>query len=280
LNRDEWVFGVGPDQFLGDLGGTPNAGTHGIADFNFGAIRYAAMVGYRHRIGRRWAFKPVLTAGMVYGNDELSSNFFRHNRNLNFRSPVIELSGQFEYMFYQYDHAGHRYNIRHAHGFRRLALDAYLFGGLGGFYFNPQGNWNGIWYDLRPLSTEGEGLPGGPGEYSQFAISIPLGIGVKYLINQQWSVGMELSDRIWTSTDYLDDTHGNYFSNEEILKYKGPIAAHFADPSLGQDSFQDETGAERGDPKHNDTYFFMFFNVNYRPSPYHRGGHHRRKLKF
>lgn len=283
LNRDEWVFGVGPSQALTDVGGSANIGTHGLKDWNWQAIRYAGMVAYRRRVSRNWSAKTAFTAAMLYGNDTYSKNIFRHNRNLNFRTPVFELSEQIEYYFYQYDQPGRHYHIKHAHGARNLTMDAYLFAGIGGFYYNPQGYWNGLWYNLRPLSTEGEGLPGGPHEYSQFAVSVPLGIGFKYLLNPQWSVGMEISDRFWTSTDYLDDDHGNYYNNATILHDKGPIAAHFADPSLGLVDGQTDAGQERGDPRYNDTYMFLFFTVNYRPSALakHGGsGRHKKKLHF
>jgi len=277
LNRSEYTGGLGLSQFLGDLGGSSQIGTHFLRDFNLGAIRYAGFFGYRRRIGHAWSIKAALTIGELYGNDALSSNNFRHNRNQNFRSIILEPSLQAEYHFYQYDQPGHRYKIRHAHGLRTLALDAYLFAGIGGFYFNPQGKYDGTWYNLRPLSTEGEGLPGGPAQYSQFAICFPAGLGVKYLIDIQWSVGMELSDRLWTSTDYIDDTHGNYFSPQEIQAYRGPVAAALSHPVLGTIPGQDLVNTERGDPTHNDSYMFLFFTVNYRPNPYHR---RRSRSKF
>ena len=109
--HNEWVFGGGPSQFLGDLGGSPSVGTHFLKDFNFQAIRYGAFVGYRDFINPVLAIRGTLTGGMVSGFDDLSSEEYRHNRNLNFRSPIIELSAQAEYYFYQSSHIGHRYHI-------------------------------------------------------------------------------------------------------------------------------------------------------------------------
>ncbi len=86
---------------------------------------------------------------------------------------------------------------------------------------------------------------------------------------------MEISDRLWTSTDYLDDTHGKYYNNATILQDKGPIAAYFADPSLHEIGGASATGTMRGDPTHNDTYMFLFFTVTYQP-PFHR----RTRSKF
>ncbi len=275
-NHNEYTGGIGATQFLGDLGGSSTNGTHFLKDFNFKSIRYAVFGGYRYHFSPLFAAKAVLTAGMLYGNDEFSDNAVRHNRNLNFRSPIIEASGQFEYYFYRNSQVGHRYHIKHAKAFQHLNIDAYVFAGFGTFFFNPKGKYiNGSWYSLRPLSTEGEGLPGGPKEYSQFGVCVPLGIGFKYMIDDRWSVGLEISDRIWTSSDYIDDTHGNYYDNATILKDKGPIAAYFADPSLHDIGGATGTGLERGDPTHNDTYMFTFVTVSYQP-PFRR----RTRSKF
>lgn len=273
LNRSEFTIAIGPSAALTDIGGSPQTGTHFLKDFNPSAIRYAGYLGYRKRISRAFSIKGIVTLADLYGNDKLSSNPVRFNRNQNFRTFLVEPSLQLEYHFFEYNQPGHRYKIKHAHGFRTGAWDAYLFAGVGGFYFNPQGMYtNGQWYSLRPLSTEGEGLPGGPPEYSQFAICFPAGLGIKYRINANWSIGLEFSDRLWTSTDYIDDTHGTYFNPTEIQQYKGSIAAYFSHPVLGLIGAQDAVGQERGDPTHNDTYMFMFFCLNYHINSHHRWG--------
>jgi len=273
LNQDEYVGGLGPDAALTDIGGSPSNGTHFLKDFNPGAIRFGGFVGYRKRVNRAFSVKGILTIAELYGNDDLSSDPVRFNRNQNFRTLIIEPSVQAEYHFIQFLQEGHRYKIKHAHGFQSGAWDAYLFTGIGGLYFNPEGKYtNGEWYSLRPLSTEGEGLPGGPSTYSPIALTIPLGLGIKYKIDENWSAGIEFSDRIWTSTDYLDDTHGTYFSPSEIEQYKGPIAAYFSHPVLGLIPAQDAVGQERGDPTHNDSYMFMFLCVNYHIDSHHRRG--------
>ena len=277
--HNEYIIGLGASQFLGDLGGSATVGTHFLKDFNFSAIREAVELGYRYHFNPTLAAKTMVTTAMVSGNDKFSSEAYRHNRNLNFRSPIVELSGQFEYYFYRNSQIGHRYHIRHAHGFHRFYVDAYIFAGFGGFYFNPQGRYiNGQWYNLRPLSTEGEGLPGGPKKYSQFSYCVPVGIGAKYNLNREWSLGLEISDRIYTGSDYIDDTHGVYYDNAAIVAAKGPIAGYFADPSLGEiKQFHppDMTGFKRGDPTHNDTYMFTFLTISYQP-PFRR----RTRSKF
>jgi hypothetical protein len=280
-NRSEYVFGIGPSSAFTDIGGSVLNGTHFLRDFNSSATRIGGFIGYRKRISNALSIKGIITGGEIYGNDNLSENTFRYNRNQDFRSQIIEPSIQVEYHFFKAKNKFKQDTIierEKGHLFRHW--DLYAFSGIGAFYFNVQGKYNGgpltppgmninEWYELRPLSTEGEGLPGGPSEYTPFAICFPLGIGLKYVLNKNWSIGLELSDRIWTSTDYLDDTHGNYFNNSEILKYKGSIAAYFADPSKNLIADQDLVGQERGDPKYNDSYMFVFFCINYHLIKHH-----------
>ncbi len=42
----------------------------------------------------------MLTTALLYGSDALSTNDVRHNRNINFRAPILEASGQFEFYFF------------------------------------------------------------------------------------------------------------------------------------------------------------------------------------
>src|SRR5579872_2703136 len=107
-NHNEYLMGLGASQFLGDLGGSSSVGTHLLKDFNFKAIRPALELGYRYHFSPLFAAKGMLTTAMVYGDDKFSSNAVRHNRNLNFRSPIIETSAQFEYYFYRNGQVGHR----------------------------------------------------------------------------------------------------------------------------------------------------------------------------
>jgi hypothetical protein len=288
-NRSEYVFGIGPSVALTDIGGSSLNGTHFLRDFNSRSTRLGGFLGYRKRINNCFSIKGIFTLAELYGNDNLTGNVTRYNRNQDFRTRLVEPSIQVEYHLFRtkrwlrtYDSSkideddDKKSNKNYTES--TSPWDLYLFGGIGAFYFNVQGKYNpggpppppgmntSEWYDLRPLSTEGEGLPGGPAEYSPFAMCIPVGVGLKYALNANWSIGVEFSDRLWTSTDYLDDTHSNYISQAEILKDKGPIAAYFSDPARGSIQNQDLTGQKRGDPKYNDSYMFMFFCVNYHPT--------------
>ena len=284
-NRSEYVFGIGPSNIMTNIGGSALQGTHFLRDFNLPSIRFGGFLGYRKRISSHFAIKGILTLGEFYGNDNLSSNKCRYNRNQDFRTQITEASIQGEYHLFKSKKWKRNGDQRPPH------WDLYFFGGIGEFYFNVQGKYNpggspppkgmntSEWYNLRPLSTEGEGLPGGPKEYSPFAICFPLGVGLNYVLNANWSIGLEFSDRVWTSTSYMDDTKGNYFNKAEVLQYKGPIAAYFSDPSRGLIEGQDMPGQERGDPKRKDVYMFVFFCVNYHPTFIMQHGSHTARFR-
>ena len=157
---------------------------------------------------------------------------------------------------------------------KRKDIQAYFFGGVGIFYYNPKGKYtDGNWYALRPLHTEGQGLPGGGKSYGPISVCFPLGLGAKIALDQRWSLGIEYGIR-YTLTDYIDDVSGKYYDNNAIKAKYGNIAAYFADPSLlkypaelggnASGAWQSAAGQERGNPKYNDAYMFMSFNVNYK----------------
>ncbi|MBL7893403.1 MAG: hypothetical protein JNL63_12285 [Bacteroidia bacterium] len=258
----EWIGGVGMTNFLGDLGGANQVGTHFIRDWEWAATRPSFTGGLRYKNSRYFAFKGALSFAMLYGNDNLTQEPIRRNRNINFRSPVIELSTQAEF-FVNKEKQGSLYRIKNAKGARKLDLQGYLFAGVGFLWFNPQGQYKGSWVNLRKLSTEGQGLPGGPKKYSPFTMSFPFGVGGKYGLDNKWSIGLEIGLH-YTLSDYLDDVSGVYYDNSKILQSKGTAAAYLADPQLGNIPSQSYTGQERGHSDHADAFMFAVVNANYK----------------
>jgi hypothetical protein len=216
----------------------------------------------------------MLTYGMVSGNDAYTNEEYRHNRNLNFRSPILELSAQVEYYFINEKSKG-LYTISGLRSKKkRRKLTAYLFSGIGVFYYNPKEELKGKWYSVRQYHTEGQGLPGGPKQFSNFNVAIPIGIGCRYAINKRWSIGAELSVRK-TFTDYIDGVSGTYYDKAKLTQAYGPTAAALADPSLGTipgatSPNGDGSGAKRGNPKYKDSYMFFTINVGYKFTKQHR----------
>ena len=276
--RPEFIIGFGAANFLGELGGADRVGTFFVRDLEFKATRPSAQIGIRYKFARRFAVKGGFYYNFVDGDDKLTKEPYRQNRNLSFRSNIYELSGQAEF-FLTKEQQGARYKIKNAKGIKNYDFQAYFFVGVGGFYFNPQAQYHGNWVDLQPLGTEGQGLPGQPKKYSRFSVCIPYGLGVKDAINKEWSIGLEAGMRK-TFTDYIDDVSTNYYDNAKLRAARGNMAADLADPSLlhypaslGGDATganQTSAGQVRGHPKHKDAYFFLNITASYKIPSKHR----------
>jgi hypothetical protein len=281
--RKEYVFAIGAANFLGELGGANQIGTNFVKDLEFSMTRPSAAIGMRYKFAKRFAVKGGFYYQLVSGADRLTKEPFRNNRNLSFRSNIFELSAQAEF-FITKEQQGHRYKIKNAKGMKNYDYQAYLFVGIGGFFFNPQAMYNGRWVNLQPLSTEGQGLPGGKKKYSRINICIPYGLGAKYNLNKDWAVGLEIGIRK-TFTDYIDDVSTVYYDNADLRAAKGDMAADLADPSLlnypaelggnATGAQQSAAGQQRGDPKDKDAYMFINVTVSYKV-PYRR----RTRSKF
>ena len=262
--RKEFFFGAGATNFLGDLGGANQIGTNGLKDFDFPAIRTDFIVGYRYRTSRSSSVKVNLIYARLAGNDKYTKEPYRSNRNCNFKTPVVELNTQFEY-FIGRERQGHIYNLKKIKGWSYIQISTYVFAGVGVIYFNPKGKYlNNKWYTLKPLCTEGEGLVTTRKEYSLLQLVIPFGVGFKFALNSDWSVGIEYGVRK-TFTDYIDDVSKTYFDPYYLTQEKGELAKYFANPTNNSlPSFVTAPGQQRGDPTDKDSYMFAFISFYYK----------------
>lgn len=234
--RKEIFITTGTSNFLGDLGGRDKTGTdYSPADLDFGQTRTAFGAGARYKLEKLINVAAKFSYLNVKGDDARTNEPFRHNRNLNFKSNIFELSARIEAGYQTSKRGSNRYGITKNYGkMRNFTHSVYGFLGVGAFYFNPKGrNENGDYVALKPLHTEGQGLPGGPKNYSRFSFSIPVGGYYKLTINKKWSVGLEFSYRK-TFTDYIDDVSTFYYDPVALGNAYGPMAVYMADPSLGK----------------------------------------------
>ncbi len=267
ITRDiEVIAGIGCANYLGELGGQSKIGTHkSPVDLEFQQTRPALMVGFRKLLSTHRAVKINLSYAQVSGNDKLTNEPFRQNRNLNFKSNILELNMNYEIGFRNVQ-KGQRYLSR-VRGVRNKDHYTYFFAGIGAFYYNPKGYYKGSWHALQPLGTEGQGL-NGKKKYSRIAVCVPIGVGFKVKVKQRHNFGIEFGYRI-TFTDYLDDVSTTYFNISEMREQKGDIAAHFADPSLNNMHKEVTAGGEqRGNALQKDGYFIL--TINYSKESYRR----------
>lgn len=259
--RKELILQVGASAFLGDLGGLNRIGTDfSPVDIEFSQTRSAWSLAYRYKIHKNLNWHNSFNYMAVAGADKLTTDPFRNNRNLSFKSNIFELATRIEVAYFS-KKTGNRYAIKKTLARRHKARtwEYTLFVGAAGFYFNPKG-YNpvtGQWIKLYPLHTEGQGLPGGPRQYSRFSFSIPMGATARIIINKEWCIGIEGNYRK-TFTDYIDDVHGTYYDKTALGNAYGPTSVLMADPSKGDIPTAtapnaDGTGAQRGD-KNLDSY--------------------------
>ncbi len=183
---------------------------------------------------------------------EYSDQFLLHN--LSFRTDIVEVGAMAEWNIFGFD----PYNLR-------KIFTPYLFAGVSAFYFNPKAEYNNEWVPLQPLGTEGQGMDGFAAKYSRVSLAIPVGIGVKFAVNDLWNIGLDWGVRA-TFTDYLDDASGTYVSRPELIAGNGELAANLANRMgeyLGSEPVVVPTGTRRGNPTTNDFYTFLTITASY-----------------
>lgn len=260
--KHELRLGVGITQFLGDLGGLNKTGTdYSPVDLELNLTKPAFSVAYCYQWHPRFLTSVNFNYAQVAGNDALTKDIYRNNRNLNFKSNIFELDARAEVVLFGSTQTK-RYNIKKTGQRKKKQHQLLGFVGIGAFYFNPKGRppVTGNWEELHSLHTEGQGLPNGPKQYKRVALCLPMGLYYRLVINNKWSIGAELC-YYKTFTDYIDDVSTSYYSPQALKQNYGDLSAQMADPSLGNIAGAtapnaDGTGAQRGD-KQKDNYMTL-----------------------
>jgi hypothetical protein len=254
-----WEIGVtlGPSNFLGDLGGNAGKGTAFIKDNNFPMtnLTYGLYVTYQPT---EWlGIRLAGNLGKLEGDDAIIKGKggyeeARKNRNQNFQSKFTEgllLAEVYPTVFFEYDQSEVWGKLR-----------PYALIGVGFFKFNPQGKdpLTGKWVDLNPLSLEGEGFAEYPDRKvaKLTQMNIPMGVGVKYFLNDKVSLSAEVIHR-QTNTDQIDAVSTTYIDPALFYKYfpvaKAQLAARMANKAL--DPVIHAPGRKRGTSSNNDAYY-------------------------
>ena len=257
-NRHELNFGIGLSTCQTDVGGSQYSeqelsekfgGTilRSLYDTDISSSNFVLNAGYAYHFKNRINFRGSLIYSRLSGNDKQSEEFYRNNRNLNFRTDIIELTATTEFYIVK-PTTGNKFNLKNIKG-QKLASNAlaslglYIVGGVGGFLYVPKAQNNFFYPDvfenigftpdnnrttyhkLRPLHTEGQGRDDvNPGDdfniagkefksgktYKKFAVCIPLGLGIQKAFNASMGIKIEGGIR-YTFTDYVDDVSGLYY---------------------------------------------------------------------
>jgi hypothetical protein len=203
-------------------------------------------VGISYQLMPKWLVRAGFTAGKLSADDKYSPKPLNRNRNLNFHSPVYDVSLLGEYSLFDLTD-------------RRVT--PYAFAGLAFFGFNPYTfDSTGSKYYLRNLGTEGQGLAQYPDrkKYKNVQFAIPFGVGVRVRITDNAYLGYEISMRK-TFTDYLDDVSRTYVDPAALAAAHGPKAVELSFRSneiKGNNLPYPQDGSIRGGEKYKDWYYF------------------------
>ena len=235
---------------IGIMGG----GSYYLGDINSKHFDYMMPSGgivIRKNIDRRIVVKGELLLGYIRADDARNTNdTVKLNRNLHFRSPIYELSGQVEFNFLPYETGNSLY-----------PFTPFIFAGVSLFRFSPKAEANnGEWISLQPLGTEGQGTTSFQDrkKYALTQFSIPMGGGFKIAVNKTFNIILEYGIRK-TFTDYLDDVSTSYIGGNLIDM--SPLGIEMSDKSLNGPQAKN---FQRGDSKDNDWYTFTGITLSFK----------------
>lgn len=200
-------------------------------------------------------------AQLGYSDVYNTQNDYQRRRNLSFNSNIFELALQGDFNFFKF-----------VPGDPEHSFTPYVTIGAGIFSYDPYAYLNGQKYFLRPLGTEGQGLAAYPDRkpYNTMAFSFPIGVGVKYAINDRMNIGLEVAHR-FTSTDYLDDVSTTYVGSDKFppLPDGSPsIAQLLQDRSYETGDLIGIEGRQRGLPKQKDQFIFAELTLSFNLTTY------------
>lgn len=191
VQEGEFGIGLGAAHYFGDLNTTAQLNRPKMAATIFFRKNFNNYVS--GRIGASFA-------RLGYSDIYNDHNEYMRRRNLSFNSNVWELTLQGDFNFFRFMPGEPGYNFT-----------PYVTLGAGIFSYDPFAYLNGEKVFLRQLGTEGQGSSLYPDrkQYSSMGISFPVGVGIKYALNERFNIGFELLHR-FTNTDYLDDVSKTY----------------------------------------------------------------------
>ena len=217
-------FGTG--YYLGEL--NPNGHFKGRLQPGFGGF-------LRYNLTRQFGIRAALNQTRLRYHDADSDDPWIANRNLHFRNAITEGSvvAEFNYSRYQIGNTKDRFT-------------GYLFAGLSLYSHMPEAEIDGIWYELQPLGTEGQGTTAGGGRYSTTGFAVPFGFGFKWNLGHFSALNIEWGMRR-TWSDHLDDVAGYYASLAVLEDESGPLSEMLSEERLEiEGTLEDPAGQMRG----------------------------------
>lgn len=225
-------------------------------DVNEGAILSNFSAGFggfvRYNIRPHWGISLGFIKGSLEARDRSSTFLHIRERNLSFRSNLMEfaLIPQFNLLPFNPQKKGQ-------------VFVPYLGIGIAIITFNPMTKYQGIWHDLQPLGTEGQGLDGYPKKYALTAVALPLLFGIKYTIGGRLNIAIEVGYTL-SFTDYLDDVSTVFVSPKELAQ-QGDLTVALANRTEEYTGVPANylIGKRRGNVNNNDGYLALGLRISF-----------------
>lgn len=242
---------------LGLLGGVSNYSGELTPDYGIVLSESRPAVGglLRYSPNNFLSLRFGISSAYISGTDENWSDPALQQRNLSFRSNIVEASFIAEINVPGYD-------------VEMKKFSPYLFVGVAGFYHNPMALYQGEWIKLQPLGTEGQGTTAFPDRkpYSLYQAAIPFGVGTKFGLGSGLTLSAELGVRM-TFTDYLDDISTTYVDPNILILENGELSYRLSNRTgelAGRDRPIDFGNNDpRGNPDIKDWYVIAGFTFTY-----------------
>ena len=225
---------IGVSHYFGDLNTNYSLAHPGLS---FG-------IKARRNFNERMSLTGAIDYARISGSDENAVNVFQQKRNLSFYSNILDFSGVLEFNFFPY-----------IHGSEDDYYTPYIYGGISFTTYNPKAELNGQNYTLRDFGTEGQ-FDGN--EYGLMSMSLAFGAGIKWDINRDWSINVQLNARKPFS-DYIDDVSQSYPDFTTLRNQRGAEAVLLSNRSPDPDFAR--AGLQRGNGKNNDIIYFLNIGI-------------------
>lgn len=207
-----------------------------------------------YELTEKFHIRGGYTFAIITGHDKFNTKDYLKVRNLNATTKISEVHLAGEYAPFSLEE-------------RRFT--PYFFGGIAVYHFNP------FTFDsvnnkvfLKPLSTEGQGLSQYPDRkpYGLTQFAIPFGGGLRYAVNDNIRVGLELGIRK-LFTDYLDDVSKTYVDQADLAVERGQQSVDYSyrgDEVANGNPTYPEKMAQRGGEQQKDLYYLTGLTVSFR----------------
>ncbi len=204
--------------------------------------KFMGSIGAHYDLSEHFTARSYLTFGSL-GADDKKGTVAMQERNLNFKTKLFEWELTAQYNLFSLNNRW---------------WTPFVFAGIGVYHFNPYTKDTADnKYFLKPLSTEGQGFVQGVDNYKLTGLSIPMGFGATYSLNEDMRLGIEFGYRK-IFNDYLDDVSGSYIDQASLLSARGQTAVDLAwrGDELKPNPYP-AGGTVRGNTKGKDGYYFI-----------------------